>query len=70
MPKLTEKEILARLDEADAKTLATVEWMLKAGCTPKEINLATDTPLRVINAVIACINPGSRADRRPDAVSA
>ncbi len=70
MPKLTEKEILARLDELDAKTLATVERMLNAGSTPSNIKLATGAPIRVVNAVIACVDPGSRADRRPDAVSA
>lgn len=55
MPKLTEKEILARLDEADAKTLATIEKMLKAGGLPNNIKLATGAPVRVINAVAACI---------------
>ena len=55
MPKLTEKEILARLDEVDAKTLATIERMLRAGSLPNNIKLATDAPIRVINAVAACI---------------
>ena len=57
MPKLTEKEILARLDEVDAETLATIERMIKAGSLPNNIKLVTGAPLRVINAVIACINP-------------
>ena len=62
MPKLTEKEILARLDEADAKTLADIEKtladiekMLKAGHLPNNIKLATGAPIRVVNAVAACI---------------
>ena len=70
MPKLTEKEILARLDEADAKTLAEIERLHREGNCARTIHVETCAPLRVINAVIACINPGSRADRRPDAVSA
>ena len=55
MPKITEKEILARLDEADAKTLAAIEKMLKAGSLPNNIRLATGAPIRVVNAVAACI---------------
>ena len=55
MPKLTEKEILARLDEADAKTLAAIEKLLKAGSLPNNIKLATGAPIRVVNAVAACI---------------
>ena len=55
MPKITEKEILARLDEADAKTLAAIEKMLKAGSLPNNIKLATGAPIRVVNAVAACI---------------
>ena len=55
MPKLTEKEILARLDEADDKTLAAIEKMLKAGSLPNNIKLATGAPIRVVNAVAACI---------------
>lgn len=55
MPKLTEKEILARLDETDAKTLAAIEKMLKAGSLPNNIKLATGAPIRVVNAVAACI---------------
>lgn len=55
MPKITEKEILARLDETDAKTLADIEKMLKAGSLPNNIKLATGAPLRVVNAVAACI---------------
>lgn len=55
MPKLTEKEILARLDETDAKTLADIEKMLKAGSLPNNIKLATGAPIRVVNAVAACV---------------
>lgn len=55
MPKITEKEILARLDETDAKTLAAIEKMLKAGSLPNNIRLATGAPIRVVNAVAACI---------------
>jgi len=55
MPKITEKEILARLDETDAKTLAAIEKMLKAGSLPNNIKLATGAPIRVVNAVAACI---------------
>lgn len=57
MPKLTEKEILARLDEADAKTLATIERLHREGNCARTIHVETGAPLRVVNAVIACTNP-------------
>ena len=57
MPKLTEKEILARLDEADAATLATIERRYREGSDAHAIHIETRAPLRVVNAVIACINP-------------
>ena len=57
MPKLTEKEILARLDEADAKTLATIERLHREGNSARAIHIETCAPLRVVNAVLACIDP-------------
>ena len=57
MPKLTEKEILARLDEVDGETLAAIERLRREGNCARTIHVETCAPLRVVNAVIACINP-------------
>lgn len=56
MAKLTEAEILKRLDELDAKTAAEIERLYSAGCSAQYTKTRlTTTPLRLINAVIACV---------------
>lgn len=55
MARLTEAEILKRLDEIDTKTAAEIERLYWENLDAQAIKVETNVPLRFINAVIACI---------------
>ena len=55
MAKLTEAEILKRLDELDTKTAAEIERLYWENLDAQAIKVETNVPLRLVNAVIACI---------------
>lgn len=55
MAKLTEAEILKRLDELGAQTVAEIERLHRDGWGAQAIKVETNVPLRLVNAVIACI---------------